>query len=200
MYEPDRMKTDEYATIAEGTARRPLTSGLCAAVAICAFSLTFVAPVTIDLATGSIAVNSAFAGAGDGNYGNGKGNGGPNGQNPGNSGGNGGDSGGGDSGGGDSGGGDSGGGGDTGGGGSPTPGNLTDGTGSGSSTQDAANMADADYGDAVDAATGSTMEGPAATTTGAMPTVSEIFSMGDEAVVSRQTEQELIANGWNSVN
>jgi hypothetical protein len=193
MYEPDRMRMDKVANFATSPTRGSLTKKLRAGAAICAFSLSLLAPVTIDIYTGTVSANAAFAGAGDGNYGQGKGNGGPNNQNPGN--GNGGN---GDGGGGDGGGGDGGSGGD---GGNPSPPYVTDGAGSGGSTDQAAGMADADFGEAVDEATGSSAEGPAATgKKSAMPTVSEIFSMGDEAVVSRETEQELIANGWNSAN
>jgi hypothetical protein len=204
MYEPDRMRMDKGADLTMTPPRRnadrpdgprPLATRLRAGAAVCAFTLSLFAPVTIDISTGTVAANAAFAGAGDGNFGQGKGNGGPNNQNPGN-GGNGNGGGNGDGGDGDNGGGDGGDGGD------PPPGNpdtppafVTDEPGSGGTSDEA------DFGEAMDEATGSPAEGPAATgTTSAMPTVSEIFSMGDEAVVSRETELELIANGWNSAN
>lgn len=205
MYEPDRTRMDKDANLTARLARpksdrpggsRSLAKRLRAGAAACVFSLALLAPVTLDVFTGTVSLNAAFAGAGDGNFGKGKGNGGPNGQNPGNGGNGGGNGDGGD---GDNGGGD---------GGDPPPDNpdpppafLTEESGSGGASDEAAGMADADFGEAIDEATGSPAEGPAAAgKTGSMPTVSEIFSMGNEAVVSRETELELIANGWNSAN
>jgi hypothetical protein len=185
---------------AKQTHSRPgLKKRLCGGIAACAFMLTFIAPVSIDFTNGKIAVNAALAGNGAGNYGNGKGNGGPNRQNPGN--GNGGDdddddddddspdddpdpdpdTGEGD--------------------GDASSRLVTEDGGGDSGTDNAAGMADADFGAAIDAVAGSPAEGPmAGTPATALPTISQLFSMGDEAAVSTEDELELIANGWGAAN
>lgn len=169
--------------------RRTLKSGLCGGVAACVFMLALLAPISIDLANGEITFNAAMAGNGDGNFGNGKGNGGANGQNPGNNGNGNGSDGDGD--------GDGDGGGDTSPPAIPTP----EGDSHDSGSDSAADMADADFGEAVDAVSGSPAEGPMAGTPAAsLPTISQLFSMGDEAAVSAEDELELIANGWGSTN
>ncbi len=53
--------------------RHELKTRLCGGVAACVFMLALFAPVSIDFDTGEIAVNTALAGNGDGNYGKGKG-------------------------------------------------------------------------------------------------------------------------------
>ena len=136
-----------------------------------------------------MAANTALAGNGDGNFGKGKGNGGPNGRKPG-----------------------------KGKGGDDDPDDdsdddsdddidppavpVTEGDGDrGSGPDDAADMAEADFAEAIDAIAGAPAEGPlAGTPPTALPTISQLFSMGDEAAVSAENELELIANGWNSAN
>lgn len=165
------------------------------AVATSVFMLAFLAPVSVDIIAGEVSVTAAQAGNGDGNYGNGGGNGGPNGQLPGNRG-NDGKPGDGDDPADDD--------------GPANDDNPTEGDGSnyvpeepgaGAGADESSDMADADSGDAIEAATGSPDEGPmAGAPAAAMPTVSQIFSLGDEAVVSGDAELELIANGWKTTN
>jgi hypothetical protein len=62
-------------------------------------------------------------------------------------------------------------------------------------------MAEADFAEAVDAIASSPALGPTAGTPAAtLPTISQLFSMGDEAAVSAEVELDLIANGWGSAN
>lgn len=176
------------ASVIQTRGRSGLEKRLVGGIAACAFMFACVAPISIDFTTGEIAINAALAANGDGNFGNGKGNGGANGQNPGNNG-NDGD-------------GDGDGDGDTD-EGDTTPPTLpvTGEAGQGSGADDAAAMADADFGEAIGAVAGSPAEGPmAATPATTLPTISQLFSMGDEAAVSTQEELELIANGWGAPN
>jgi len=154
-------------------------------VAACVFMLSLFAPVSIDVSTGDISVNAAQAGNGDGNYGKGKGNGGPNGKDPGGGSGDDGDDG------------DGGDGGDT----PPTIPVTGENGGQDSGTDAAADMAEVDFAEAIDAIGGSPAEGPmAGTPATTLPTISQVFAMGDEATVSAKDELELIANGWGAAN
>lgn len=188
------------ASVIQTCGRSGLKKRLVGGIAACTFMFAFVAPISIDFTNGKIAVNAALAGNGAGNYGNGKGNGGPNRPNPGN--GNGDDddddddddspdddpvpdpdpdTGEGD--------------------GDASSRLVTEDGGGDSGTDNAASMADADFGEAIDAVAGSPAEGPmAATPATTLPTISQLFSMGDEAAVSTQDELELIANGWGAPN
>lgn len=161
-------------------------AAILAAVAVVAGSFALAAPVSIDLSA-----KSAFAGAGDGNFGQGKGNGGPNGQDPGNPG-NGGKGGNGGS--GEGGNGDAGDGGDNPGGNNPVipggggaaeddlPGDAAEGLADGLTQADVGSHADAEA-----AANG-------------LPSVTELFALGAEGVVSAEEELKLIANGWASAD
>lgn len=174
------------ASVIQTRGRSGLKKKLVGGIAACAFMFTFVAPFSIDFTTGEIAINAALADNGDGNFGNGKGNGGANGQNPGKNR-NDGD-------------GDGDGDGDTGEGDTTSPTFTVRGEG-GKDSDAAAGMADADFGEAIGAVAGSPAEGPmAATPATTLPTISQLFSMGDEAAVSTQDELELIANGWGAPN
>lgn len=157
-------------------------------IAACTFMFAFIAPISVDFASGEIAFNVALAGNGDGNFGEGKGNGGANNQNPGNKGNKGDDEGDKD---------------DEGNVGNGNPPTLpVTGDRSQESGADAASgMADADFNEAIDAVAGSPAEGPmAGTPATSLPTISQLFSMGDEAAVSTEDELELIANGWGATN
>ena len=219
MFEAGILNIGDFAEQAPGPSRASarqtysrhgLKKKLCGGIAACVFMLTFIAPVSIDFVNGEIAANAALAGSGDGNFGNGKGNGGPNDDKPGKGGGNGGDGepddGEPDDGEGDDGEGDD---------GEPDDDEGDDGEGDVASpilpaTEDgghdsgadaAAGMADADFGEAIGAVAGSPAEGPmAATPATTLPTISQLFAMGDEAAVTAEDELELIANGWGATN
>ncbi len=188
------------ASVIQTRGRSGLKKRLAGGIAACAFMFTFVAPISIDFTTGEVAINAALAANDDGNFGNGKGNGGANGQNPGKNR-NDGDGDGDDDGDGN-GDGDGDGDGDTGEGDTTSPTLTVTGEGGKDSGADAAaGMADADFGEAIGAVAGSPAEGPmAATPATTLPTISQLFSMGDEAAVSTQDELELIANGWGAPN
>ncbi len=227
MIETGHLNSGEIRNAAQGPTLQPATptvvrgglrKRLCAGVAACVFTLSLVAPVSIDLATGEIAPNAALAGNGDGNYGKGKGNGGANGDNPGKGNGRGGgdddddddddhdgdddddddnnnddDDNNNDD--------DQDDGTDDGDAVGPTiPVTEEDGD-RGSGADAAAGMADADFAETIDAVAGAPAEGPmAAPAAPALPTISQLFSMGDEAAVTAENELELIANGWNTPN
>lgn len=197
------------ATLPE--ARYPAGLKYRCAAAAAAFLVTVAAPLAIDLPAGAIAWHAAYAGSGDGNYGNGKGNGGANGQDPGkngqNNGGNGGSGDGGNGGGGD--GGDGGGG--DGGGGDGGDGGNDDGADTGpdtitddvrdhdSGTDQASELADNEVSQSIEAAGGLPAEGPVAGMPAAgLPTISQLFSLGDDATISAEEELQLISNGWKS--
>lgn len=151
----------------------------CCALAAITFLVTLSAPLSIDFSGNALSWNSAHAGSGDGNYGNGKGNGGANGQNPGKSGQN------------------------NGGGGNDDGSNRADpvlgnGPSQGNSPDEAADMAESEFSQSVEAAGGSAAEGPLASTAAVgLPTISQLFSLGDNATVSAEEELRLISNGWN---
>lgn len=205
MFETGLNVTGESARDMRKIARLPAPSSRYSwkslAVATSVFMLALLAPVSIDIIAGEVSVTAAHAGNGDGNYGNGGGNGGPNDQLPGNRGNNGkpGD--------GDDPADDDGPANDD----NPNDGSdPTDGDGSnyapdesrsGAGVDESSNMADADAENAIETATASLDEGPMADTpAAAMPTVSQIFALGDQSVVSGDAERELIANGWKSTN
>jgi hypothetical protein len=177
------------ASVIQTPGRSGLKMRLVGGIAACAFMFAFVAPISIDFTTGEIAINAALAANGEGNFGNGRGNGGANGQNPGNNK-NDGDGDGDDR-------------DDDTGEGDTTPSTLpvTGEAGQNTGADAAATMADADFGEAIGAVAGSPAEGPmAATPATTLPTISQLFSMGDEAAVSTEDELELIANGWGAPN
>lgn len=164
------------------------------------FMLALLAPISIDITVGDISINAVQAGNGDGNYGNGGGNGGPNGQIPGNRE-NRGKPGDGDD--------------DADDDGPANDDNPTDDddptdgdgsnyvpeeSGSGTGVDESSDMADADAGDAIETATGSPEEGAMAGAPVTTPTVSQIFALGNESVISGEAELELIANGWKATN
>lgn len=211
MFETGFNVTGEIARDMREIARLPAPNSqyswkiLAAATSI--FMLATLAPVSLDIIAGEISINAAHAGNGDGNYGNGGGNGGPNDQLPGNRGNNGKPGDGGNSADDD---------------GPANDDNPTDGGGpndgsdpangdgsnyapdesrSGAGVDESSNMADANAENVIETATGSLDEGPmAGTPAAAMPTVSQIFALGDESVVSDDAERELIANGWKTTN
>ena len=194
MFETGYLSSEEIVDDAHGLTRAtPMRAHvrhgpgkkLCGSVAACVFMLSLFAPVSIDVSTGDISVNAAQAGNGDGNYGKGKGNGGPNGRNPGGGRGDDGD---------DDDDGDDG-------GAHPTIPGTEEYGGHDSGTDAAADMAEVDFAGAIDAIAGSPAEGPmAGTPATTLPTISQVFSMGDEATVSAKDELELIANGWGAAN
>ena len=190
------------ASAARAHNRHELKTRLCGGVAACVFMLALFAPVSIDFDTGEIAVNTALAGNGDGNYGKGKGNGGPNEQNPGKGNGGDGDEDDGDEDDGDEDDGDEDDGDDGDGDTTPPVIPVTEEDGDkGSGPDAAADMAEADFAEAIDAIADSPAEGPMAGTPSiTLPTISQLFSMGDEATVSAENELELIANGWDTAN
>lgn len=171
------------ATAMRAHVRNGLGKRLGGSVAACVFMLSLFAPISIDVSTGDISVNAAQAGNGDGNSGKGKGNGGPNGKNP--DGGSGDDDG------------DDGDDGDA----PPTIPVTEEYADQNSGTDAAADMAEVDFAEAIDAIAGSPAEGPmAGTPATTLPTISQVFAMGDEATVSAEDELELIANGWGAAN
>lgn len=171
------------ATAMRAHVRNGLGKRLGGSVAACVFMLSLFAPISIDVSTGDISVNAAQAGNGDGNSGKGKGNGGPNGKNPGVGSGD-----------------DDGDDGDD--GDAPPTIPVTEEYGDqNSGTDAAADMAEVDFAEAIDAIAGSPAEGPmAGTPATTLPTISQVFAMGDEATVSAEDELELIANGWGAAN
>ncbi|MEN8196278.1 MAG: hypothetical protein ABFS30_07155, partial [Pseudomonadota bacterium] len=144
-----------------------MKSRLCGGVAAAVFMLALLAPVSIDLATGEITASAAQAGNGDGNYGNGKGNGGPNGEKPGGGKGDDGDDGAGDG---------------TGDGALPNAPATEEGGGRDPGADAAADLAEVDFAETIDAVAGAPAEGPmAGIPATSLPTISQVFSMGDEA-------------------
>lgn len=171
-----------YASGARTHNRHGLKTRLCGGVAACVFMLALFAPVSFDFSAGEIAANTALAGSGDGNFGNGRGNGGPNGKKPGKGNGDDDDD--------DDGEDDS----------ADTPTNpiAEESAGRDPGADAAADMAEADLAEAI---ANSPAEGPmAGTPATSLPTISQVFSMGDEATVSAENELDLIANGWGAAN
>ena len=161
-----------------------LRNRLAGGAAACVFLLALLAPISIDMSNGTIAIKTALAGNDKGNSGNGRGNGGPNGQKQGN----GGDA---EDGGIDD--GEDGGGGEDGDGGDMDGGYADDGGAEAGSGEAAfAGEDEAGLSAALDA------DGSAAGV--AMPTISQIFSLGDDATISGEAELELIASGWKTTD
>lgn len=166
-----------------------LGGGLIAGV----FMFSAFAPVSIDLATGEIFTSAALAGQGDGNYGNGNGNGGPNGRIPGNSDHDDDDDYDDDEGDDDDGDADDG---DNQAEEGPPAIPVTEESGGQDDSADAASgMAEIDFAEALDTVAVAPVEGPPAA---ALPTIGQIFAMGDESALSTEAELEIIANGWNT--
>lgn len=162
---------------------RWLGGGLAASV----FMFSAFAPVSIDLAAGEFHTSAALAGQGDGNYGNGKGNGGPNGRKPGNGGGSGASNGDDDD--GDDDGNDRQVDDDP----STTP-EKDEGGGQDNDADTSSGTAEIDFAEALDTADAPVQGAPP---TG-LPTIGQIFAMGDESALSVEAELEIIANGWNA--
>jgi hypothetical protein len=53
---------------------------------------------------------------------------------------------------------------------------------------------------AIDAVDGTPASGPVGTPAAALPTIKQIFAMGEEAVLSAEAELEAIRNGWGGTN
>lgn len=167
-----------------------LGGGLIAGV----FMFSAIAPVSVDMATGEIYTSAALAGQGDGNYGNGNGNGGPNGQIPGNSDhdddddydddeGDDDDDGDADD-------------GDNQAEEGPPAIPVTEESGGQDDSADAASgMAEIDFAETLDTVAGVPVDGPPEVT---LPTIGQIFAMGDESALSTEAELEIIASGWNA--
>ena len=155
-----------------------LRNRLAGGAAACVFLLALLAPISIDMSNGTIAIKTALAGNEKGNSGNGRGNGGPNGQKQGN-------------------------------GGDAEDGGIDDGEDGGGGDVDGGyaddDGAEAGGGEAAfagedEAGLSAALDADGSATGVAMPTISQIFSLGDEATISGEAELELIASGWKTTD